>query len=173
MIKKLSKVIVAAILTMAFSGCEDEMMKIQQRQDTLLRQMTEEHGKIESIQAMVAASSNNLKLLDEKVTVLQKRVENTSHIPEQLTADVAASRIYVKEVADNLKMLREKTVEMLDIQNQRIAKGREAYIRVLEEEAKVLKTKLEEMNRAIDSLKQEMPNPDKEVPKEPTQKTQQ
>jgi len=159
---------------MMFSGCEDRMLKIEQQQDKLQKQTAQEHAEIESIRTMVIATSKNLQLLDEKVSAFQKRVENTSRIPEQLTADLAASRIYVKEVADALKSLREKTVEVLDIQNQRIAKGREAYIRVLEEEAKVLKTKLEEINKAVDSLKQEMPDPEpeKELPEEPVPSTQ-
>ena len=138
-------------------------MNIEQEQSKLAQAMVEDRSKADMLETRLRVFEKNVELLNEEATRLRKQVERVSKMPEKLAADVDANRVYLKTVRDDLGAMRTKTVEMLDVQNQRIAEGRKAYVQVLESEMKVLATKLEQMRRAIDELNREMPQVEQEI----------
>lgn len=136
------------------SGCGPDGSTPQMTREEMQKKLIEGDTRTQSLEATLSAYKKDLDVLSNKVN-------------EQLSADVDATRAYMKQVADNLRELHVKTALMLDTQNQYISEGRKAYLQVLEEEMKVLRSKLDAMDKAVDILKKEMPAAKEGLPSEP------
>jgi predicted nuclease with TOPRIM domain len=170
MIKKVSLAMLIVLILLPAVGCEEEtvanknkIITIEQAQTRLAEDFNSTRLKYEALEARVKTFEKEASLLEEKVTNLQGRVKNVAGIPEKLLADVDANREYTKAVRNDLRAMRDKTVQMLDIQNKRIAEGRKAYVQVLEKEMTLLTGKLEQMKQAVAELEKEMPVSEEEV----------